>query len=252
MTLELANKRVHSILGLSNFRDAGGYQTRSGQIVKRGRLFRSAHPGLLTDEGLRELSAFGIGYIIDLRGVHESAETPMPSLVGTGMTRVPAHVEPSTSSAIRELVAQGRINGSALRDVMIASYRGYVRDKSPTFAAALAVLIDGIDKPVLVHCTAGKDRTGFLIAMIQAALGVAHEDILADYLLTNHTWDQASPIPQGLDEASYQSIRVASAEYLASAFDEIETIHGSMTSYQEDVLGIDHFKRRRLESCLLE
>lgn len=244
--------RIHVVEGISNLRDAGGYIGMNGARLRHGRLFRSAHPAGLDDQGLMQLTVLGIGTVVDLRGVAESAAKSMRDPSGLPLERVHVALEPSTPPIVRALIAEGRATPEALRNVMLGSYRRYVAERTPLFAKAAAVVIDRIDRGVMVHCAAGKDRTGFLIAMLLAALEVPRETIFLDYLATNTAWDGGGgDPPAGLSKEAHDGMRAASPTYLEAAFDEIDRLYGSFDDYLATGLGIDATRRRRLADAML-
>jgi protein-tyrosine phosphatase len=208
--------------GVSNFRDFGGHATQRGGRMVMGRLFRSASPGTITAAGIEQLKREAIRTVVDLRGIEERRRATVAFDPARIVIR-PVPVEPKTSAQLRAMLAAGNARAADVRDVMIRIYRTYVAEAAEAFGDAIHVLLaedDGGGK--LVHCTAGKDRTGFIVAVIQAALGASHEAILEDYLATNRHWDRASAVGHlPLDAAAIEPVLVADPDYLAAAFDEI-------------------------------
>jgi protein-tyrosine phosphatase len=230
----MANKSVEQETArhplISNFRDAGGAGLNLGQM-HRGRLYRSAAPGRLNATDIDAFRSLGVATIVDLRGLQEAALAPTHIPDGSGIMVVQMPVEPRTSGLVRQALADGSAHPDLMRDLMIQSYRHYVGDSAPAFGEALTALLT-VQAPALVHCTAGKDRTGFVIAVIQSALGVSDDDIMADYLRTNTDWDRASAsahLKGG--SAAVGPILVADADYLGAAFDEIARRDGSAIDF---------------------
>jgi protein-tyrosine phosphatase len=220
-----------AIEGLSNFRDFGGHATASGARVMVGRLYRSANLAGLTSVGLAQFAALGIGRVVDLRGSIERLNA-MPPFEDGAVTIVSTPVEPRISGPIRALLASGEATSGQLRDLMIESYRAYVTEAAEIFGQAVEAIATAGEQPVLVHCTAGKDRTGFIVALLQRALGASEDAVMLDYLRTNADWDRASVkghLP--LDHEAIQPILVADADYLAVAFDEIAARDGSIAAF---------------------
>jgi protein-tyrosine phosphatase len=215
---------------ISNFRDAGGAALDLGQM-HRGRLYRSAAPGKLNATDVDAFRSLGVTTIVDLRGLQEAALAPTSIPDESDLTIIQTPVEPRTSGLVRQALADGSAHPDLMRDLMLQSYRHYVGDSAPAFGEALMALLTA-QGPALVHCTAGKDRTGFVIAVIQSALGVCHDDIIADYLRTNTDWDRASAsVHLKVSSAAIGPILVADAEYLAAAFDEITRRDGSAIDF---------------------
>jgi protein tyrosine/serine phosphatase len=124
------------------------------------------------------------------------------------------------------------------RPVVIAALRGYFRALAAT------------DGPSLIHCAAGKDRTGVAVALFHTALGVHRDDIMADYLLTNVSGRSEQRVAaamaairtlygERLDEDAAHALVSAAPDYLEAAFAGIERGHGSVEAYLRDVLGVD-------------
>lgn len=238
--------RVVGVEGTTNFRDFGARESASLPLPRR-RFFRSAHLGEVTDAGAAVLRTLGVATIVDLRGVDERA-TALPWFAGEiGAEVVSVPLEPRMRPQLARLVADGRANAAGLRDLMIDGYRGYVDERSADFATAVRAVVAACDRPLVVHCTAGKDRTGWLVALLLAAAGLDRDAILADYLATNRLWSRSVPIADGFSPEAYEPVLVADADYLASAFDRAEARDGSIEAYLARTIGLDDAARRRLE-----
>ena len=217
--------------GLSNFRDFGGLATADGRRVVAGRLYRSANPAGVTPEGMAQLARFGIATVIDLRGLAERAKA-LADFTPARIAVRPTPIEPKTSARLRMMLAEREVRAAQVRDVMIDSYRAYVGEAAEAFGAALHAMLAEADGAVLVHCTAGKDRTGFVVAVIQSALGVPRKAIVEDYLATNRHWDRVSAsghLP--LDSDAIEPVLVADADYLAAAFEDIDRRDGDARGF---------------------
>lgn len=216
--------------GLSNLRDFGGKPTRGGLPMVGGRLYRSANLASVTDTGLDRLTALGLATVVDLRGAAERARA-LAAIAGDAIAIRSTPIEPKTSGRIGALL-EGGAGRDVFRDLMIRSYRGYVGEAAEAFGVAIETLVLAADRPVLVHCTAGKDRTGFVVAVLQTALGVSEDDVLADYLATNVAWDRASVVGHlALDDDRVEPVLVADADYLAAAFEEIHRRDGGALDF---------------------
>jgi protein-tyrosine phosphatase len=169
--LDTSLPHVVPLEGGSNFRDLGGYRTAEGHLVRRGTVFRSAHLGNLTDEDRAALGRLGVRTIVDLRGVNEAAETPH-RVDGVECRIVGAHIEPAVGERIRGAVADGSANPHLMMQILTDHYRDYPRRCAPAFRTLFATLSDGTHRPLVFHCTAGKDRTGFASALLLTLLGV--------------------------------------------------------------------------------
>jgi protein-tyrosine phosphatase len=131
------------------------------------------------------------------------------------------------------------------------SYRNYVRDNTSSFRALFAHLLED-HAPLVIHCTAGKDRTGFACALILHALGVSSDLIAKDYLLTNRFYRRDPASSSDLPEDVRQVLGSVKTSFLAAAFDAIGADYGNLESYFSDGLGLGARERAALEARYLE
>lgn len=242
---------VLKLQGGSNFRDLGGYATADGRTVRRGTVFRSAHLGGLTDEDRRALTGVGVRTIVDLRGVAEAAETPH-LIEGLACRVVGAHIEPGVGDKIRGAVADGTANPHLMMQFLTDHYRDYPRRCAPGFRTLFATLGDGEHRPLVFHCTAGKDRTGFASALLLTLLGVPWETVMEDYLRTNELWTGHIGRYPELDIDTRAAIIEARMPYLEAAFEVVRGDFGSPEAFAGKALGLDAGALERLRADLLE
>src|ERR1700692_1973816 len=213
-----------NLAGASNFRDLGGYPTRDGGIVRWRQIFRSNHLGHLTAADIGVLRPLGLKSAFDFRGTEERAEAMC------GLKEIAVHslpVEPTVVASLRARLAGGVALSSAdALDVMRESYRNYVRDNTPSFRALFAHLLED-RAPLVIHCTAGKDCTGFACALILHALGVPDDLIAEDYLLTNSFYSR-EPNASDLPEEVKAVLGTVQASFLAAAFEAISGEYGDL------------------------
>jgi protein-tyrosine phosphatase len=243
------------LTGLPNARDLGGYPGAHGRSVRPGLLLRSEALTNATPEDVTALAQIGVETVVDLRGdseVKSFGEGPWPG------RRVHVPTADLTQAVFSRMLSAGP-DGEPLAEaeahqVMIDMYRQFVADEScrAAYAEAVALVTEQATQgtPILFHCTAGKDRTGWLAAIILTALGADRETVYADYLLTNeratkgrgaesrakllaqlrHLVGDRQPVAPLLD---------VRREYLQAAFDEAESKHGSFDAYLRNALGAD-------------
>lgn len=240
---------LHAIPGIQNLRDAGGRSTSDGHRLRMGRLFRAAHPGGLDEAGCAALVSLGITTVIDLRGREEGARQPM--LAAAGLKRLAFPIEPRDTAPLAALAEAGKATPEAMRDWMIAGYRRYVARESAACAEAMAALVENVGRGVMVHCTAGKDRTGFLVASVHLALGVPMAEVVADYTATDRFWQPPPPRP-GVAVATHRALMAADPDFLAAAFAEAEARHGALDAFLEAGLGLSAARRASLAASLLD
>ena len=242
---------VVPLQGGSNFRDLGGYRTVDGRLVRRGAVFRSAHLGGLTETDRAALGKIGVRTIVDLRGVSEAAETP--HLVdGLSCRIVGAHIEPQLGEKIRDALADGSATPHLMTQFLTDHYRDYPHRCAPGFRTLFATLSDGQHRPLVFHCTAGKDRTGFASALLLTLLGVPWQTVLDDYLRTNELWiGHIGRYPE-LDIDTRAAIVEARTPYIEAAFDVVRKDFGGPEAFAEKALALDASARERLKADLLE
>jgi protein-tyrosine phosphatase len=236
--------------GGSNFRDLGGHRAADGGIVRQRTVFRSAHLGGLTDADRAALDGLGVRTIVDLRGVNEAAETPH-LIEGLACTVVGAHIEPGVGEKIRAAVADGTASPFLMMQFLTDHYRDYPRRCAPGFRTLFATLTDGTHRPLVFHCTAGKDRTGFASALLLTLLGVPWDDVMEDYLRTNDLWTGHIGRYPELDIDTRAAIIEARRPYLEAAFAVVREDFGSPEAFAEKALGLDAQAREQLRADLL-
>lgn len=192
MSLIPFEARNYDFQSIYNFRDFGGYKGLDGRAVKTGRLFRSAHLSALNEAELAAIGRLEIDLIVDLRHAPERARQPsrLPE-PAPHIHEYPDAPEGQTAKvAPHEAFMEHKLySADDAHGYMIRSYTARPHDPGfqKIFGDTLRFMANAQadDAPgVLVHCAAGKDRTGTLCALIQAALGVSRDDIMADYMMT--------------------------------------------------------------------
>jgi protein-tyrosine phosphatase len=251
---------------VANLRDLGGWRSRTGGTVRSGVVYRSAGLAAATDEDLSALAGLGIRTVYDLRTAAERTAQPdrIPGLAGAVVLDVLGDSVASVPAHLMELVvdpprATRELAGGAAEALFAQAYRDILL--LPSAHAALRVLflglLDGARRPALIHCTTGKDRTGWAAASLLMLLGVPDEDVMAEYLLTN---TQLLPALQPLFDAFavgggdpdvLAPVLGVRPEYLESALAHMTTGFGSVEAYFRDALGIDEAAQAALRDGLL-
>jgi protein-tyrosine phosphatase len=237
-----------NLAGASNFRDLGGYPTGDGRAVRWRQIFRSNHLGHLTEADIEVLRGLGVKSAFDFRGTEERVAAMC------GVAEIAVHslpVEPTVVAALRARRANGTpLSSDDALEVMRDSYGNYVRHSTPSFRALFAHLLED-RAPLVIHCTAGKDRTGFACALILHALGVADDVIAEDYLLTNRFYRRDPAASSDLPEEVKQVLASVQASFLAAAFEAIAAEYGDLENYFNDGLGLGGNERARLQARYL-
>ena len=237
------------LAGASNFRDLGGYPTNDGRTVRWRQIFRSNHLGHLTSDDAAVVRALGVKSAFDFRGTAERAEALC------GMPEITVHslpVEPTVVAALRAIAAAGTpLATSHAVEVMRDSYRSYVQQNTPRFRALFAHLLED-RAPLVIHCTAGKDRTGFACALILHTLGVPDEVISEDYLLTNRFYRRDPNSGSDLPDDVKQVLGSVQTAFLGAAFEAIDSDYGDLESYLQKGLGLGASERAALAARYLQ
>ena len=255
--------RRHAFEGLHNFRDFGGYAAGGREIV-RGRLFRSAEHTVATDADLAKLAGMGIGTIVDLRRPDERQRQPSrrwPGFAGV-VIESDDDDEGSGVESWAGFMSTWDMTRESFRE---HNMRYYTRaphmprlvELGRRYFDTLATLEGGL----VVHCAAGKDRTGLIVALTHALAGVHRDDIIADYLLSNDSerfriygtqWAKMMEADRGrapdLEVMAY--VMSAQEEWLERSFQVIAEQHGDVRSYLRDMLGVDGAKQAAIEQRL--
>jgi protein-tyrosine phosphatase len=256
MTLTTLNRFV-PLGGSINFRDFGGYQGRDGRRVRWQRLFRCGSLSMLEASSYDAFSGLNIATICDLRRVDEAARSPTPEHpLFQGRRQIP--IAPGSNDRLRTSLADKSRSVADLIGCMTELTRELARDHGDDYRLLMQHLLE-TKQGFLLHCSAGKDRTGFGAALILGALGVDRPSIMADYLLTNQAQCLRQYMAAGLrdgndghiDDESLEAVMGVREAYLDAALDEVDRRFGSMDRYL-DAIGVDRGQRLELEARLLE
>ena len=251
------------IPGAINLRDFGGYDTRDGRKVKKGLLFRCGLMSEIAEHAWDDFAALDIGVICDLRSQEEVDSAPTPAAPPFDC-RVHIPIWPGSSTQFQESIrqAQRRPSAEEFREFMRDVTREIARDHVQAYQQLMSHLGDA-DRGFLLHCSAGKDRTGFGAAIILTMLGVSHETVLHDYLVSNEATELAERarqrmlqelreqgLPEQVDESILHVLSGVRAEYLLAAFAEIDNHYGGIQGYLE-AAGIRPTEEHALKQRLL-
>jgi protein-tyrosine phosphatase len=255
-------QRIFSLEGVDNFRDFGGYNTAAGRAIRPGQLYRSAHHGQATDTDLAAIAALNIAVIVDLRRGEERQRTPSRRHDGFAAQLIENDGNEAASDPFVEFIKASDASEEAFRGYMLNYYHGAPFDERhlDLFSRYFQAL-GQVDGPILIHCTAGKDRTGLLAALTHHVAGVHRDDIFDDYLLTNKVASFERRLPAVAQmivelsgrtptDAAVRTCVSVDAAYLERAFAVIEERNGSIDAYLEHALGLDAALRRQVEARL--
>ncbi|HEY1414638.1 MAG TPA: tyrosine-protein phosphatase [Caulobacteraceae bacterium] len=236
--------------GLDNFRDFGGFPAADSRRLRAGRLYRSASHGRATDADLEALHALGISVIVDLRREAERERDPSRRHPEFACEVIASGAGYDEGDSWLDHITSSDLSPESFRAYMLRYYRDApfnprLIDLYSRYFQALAE----VDGPVLIHCSAGKDRTGILAALTHHVAGVAPEHAMADYLATNDPVRLERRLPQ-VTQVIFEhtgrtlppeTVMVAmgvEAQYLDTAFAAMGERCGDTDRYLAEALGV--------------
>jgi protein-tyrosine phosphatase len=254
--------------GAPNFRDVSALTTACGGRVRAGRLFRSDSLHAISDADLDTLARLDIRLVCDLRGKRERVAFPDRWPKGAEMRHLEFGAARDASSSGRRMyeATLAEMTPKCARTMMIENYKRFPFFLEQPLRALFAMLgsetaID--DSCVLVHCAAGKDRTGFVIAMLLSALRVPRSEILDEYMQTKEQVSFERRIEDARvffarlagvvpEEDVLAEIASVDVEFLDAAFSSIENVFGNVERYLESACGLNRQVRDRYFAAMTE
>jgi protein-tyrosine phosphatase len=153
---------------------------------------------------------------------------------------------------LRTGIASGHVSPDEMLELLREAYQAYALQSFTRYRAMFELLNDDANLPLLFHCSAGKDRTGFGAALLLTALGVSWDHVLHDYLATNRLWRREVARNFDLPPPVKDTLLTAHAALLTAAFDAVRGAYGSIDAYLDRAIGIDEAARIVLADRLLE
>jgi protein-tyrosine phosphatase len=259
-----------TLAGAPNARDLGGTPAADGRRVRAGVLIRAGGLGRLVDDDLPVLESLGVRCVVDLRAEAEIEVAPPDRLAGDPkVVHLPVHdpehpVFTYVSAVMlgHDLGAYEALAREGTASAMAAIYRWFVTGASARdgFAAALRLAAQPDSLPLLYHCSAGKDRTGWFTVVLLTALGADEATIRADYLRTNEAAGAVNEAilgamlvrRPGVDLDAIRPVLEVRPEYLDAGYTEVDRVYGSFDRYLRDGLDLDDAARHELRANLLD
>ena len=264
----LPDERVIHLKGTTNTRDIGGYHTSDLSILRGGQIIRSDKLSKLTAKDFQKLEAIGLKTVIDLRTNKEHDESPT---VWKGDNPPQFFHFPVGDSknewftAQRKMMKRNRFTEEQSLEHMVEGYRMIAEEGTSSYQKLMEVVLDESNWPVLIHCNAGKDRSGVGVALILEALGVDRETIMEEYLLTNEisriedkavflskqskSSSRGSRFSKGTTPSAWLPIVGVRAEMLEAFYVSVDEKYGSMDAFLTE-LGVDKNARLALAASL--
>ncbi|MEM9830178.1 MAG: tyrosine-protein phosphatase [Bacteroidota bacterium] len=244
--------------GTNNTRDLGGYRTSDGQRVRWGLLYRSDDLGGLKRSDWDYWRRVGIHQVVDFREPEALERKPdrLPADTALVIRHYPVYDTTVTRRDNRKLLQRANPDTYNAETILLDNNRLYVEQYTPVFAQVFAELLQP-SQPLLYHCSAGKDRTGFMSAMILYVLGVPRATIVRDYMASNHyrrkrirRRARLSPLIGISRRVSLPLLEVRPI-YLEQAFQAIEEKYGSLDNYVQEGLQLSMSERQALQKKYL-
>ena len=232
-----------AIDGLINLRDLGGLSTASGATTRAGRLLRSESPHTLSESGLRAALDLGIGTVVDLRTASEREQRPSP-LVEAGVHTSHAPIFTDDEDYPDHLSTAAEV------------YCWWLRERRTGVAAAMSAVADAPAAPVLVHCHAGKDRTGVVVGLVLRLAGVSIGAIADDYAVSGVQLadmlarDRVTALERGMDQVRAERLFTVRRETMVQTMACVDSEHGGVASLLRGI-GLDDNRLERLTNLLL-
>lgn len=257
------SERLYRFETVENVRDYGDYATAAGRRLRRGRLIRSGHHARASQADLDRLHAMGVDVVVDLRRPSERESQPSRRHAAfAGRVIETAGEEADGEAPHITFLKTTDLTDESVQRFMTDTYRRmpFGPRHVDVFSRYFRALGD-TEGAVLIHCAAGKDRTGLLAALTHHVLRVSDDDAVEDYLLTNTAVDLEARAPEialRLEEAfgrkaGHEAVKAfmgVDERWLRAAFAEIRAGYGTLDAYLERVLGVDAALRDRLQERL--
>jgi protein-tyrosine phosphatase len=263
-SLVTADHSLH-LASAPNFRDVGGYRTTDGRWVKVGELYRSDGLDALTDADLATVQALGIKLVCDLRTDGELESKPDKEIPGATNEQINIIGEDELTAKITNAItsgdkaAQQELLGNGKGEkLLVEGGRSFVSDAGPKagYTTFFERIADPANLPTVMHCSAGKDRTGWASAAVLTALGVPKATVMQDYLISNDylkaknekTLAQTGAL---IDSALLEPVLTVKAPYLDASFSEVKAKYKTFDKYLA-AIGVTKADKQQLQDELLE
>jgi protein-tyrosine phosphatase len=264
----LPGERVIHLKGTTNTRDIGGYQTSGPGTLRWGQIIRSDNLSRLTASDFQKLEEIGLKTVIDLRTQKEHDQSPTVWM-GDNPPRFfhfpVGDANNNWFTAQRKMMKRNRFTQEQSLEHMVEGYRMIAEEGTSSYQKLMELVLDESNWPVLIHCNAGKDRSGVGIALILETLGVDRETIMEEYLLTNEisrieekavllskeskNFSRGNRFSKGVSASAWLPIVGVRAEMLEAFYASVDEKYGSMDAFLTE-LGVDLDARGALAASL--
>jgi protein-tyrosine phosphatase len=255
----IVGERRPFVEGCPNLRDLGGYEATDGRRVRWGLTFRSSNLGRLTDKGLGQIRRLGIKTVCDFRTEAEALKQPnrFPGSEAVGYVRLPIQHGDFEPTLVFDRIRKGDYDWIS-EDFMLQGYIESMERYPEVWVRLFNLLADSCNRPLLFHCTGGKDRSGVAAALILLALGVSEETVVGDYGLSDeYNAEVRHKInddlrPLGVDIAQVAPYFTAPPSRIRALLEYVDDRYGSAVGYLVKKAGVSEAMLNRLKEDLLE
>ncbi|MBA6413247.1 tyrosine-protein phosphatase [Parahaliea sp. F7430] len=256
----LAAERRLGLQGSPNFRDFGGYRNTEGQQVKWGYLFRSGHLAKLSDEDIALLASLELDLVFDFRQQSEQLSEPsrLPSERPPLICSLP--IAPGNNSGFLQSIDGVVPSSEAMFEFMVTVNRELALEEAGVYRRMFEEILAQDSARYLVHCAAGKDRTGFASALMLLALGVPESLVLRDYLLSARFFKPEVELEKvrakyrlsDSDREAIMPMLQVDEAYLRAALEGIHSNFPSIEAYLSEMVGLGRSEIAELRGRYLQ
>ncbi|OJA18919.1 hypothetical protein AZE42_07863 [Rhizopogon vesiculosus] len=249
------------IPGVCNVRDLGSYPTATPNVVtKPGYAYRSAELSGVTEEGARKLVSLGILTAFDLRSDPEMRKYSSPIPVVEGVEVVPTPVFKSEDYSPEKLAKRFELYATGTTEAFMILYSQILDHGGPAFGTILRHVRDKPNAPFIFHCTAGKDRTGIVAAILLKLVSVDNHNIAQDYSLTRvgREPDRPKVLERLMKEPLFAANSEAAMRMLTSRYETmlaflnlLEDKYGGVETYVKTYTGLTDEDLQTIRSNLV-
>ncbi len=239
--------------GVTNFRDIGGYPNDNDKSIRWGKVYRSGNLSKVTKDGVERLKNLKIHTIVDLRSEEERLSDPDDYHFAKVISL------PMKNPISREMEAKLH-DGKCLRNDAIIYmqdlFSSYATGYDREFADLFKYLSKAESYPVLINCSNGNERSGYVTALLMSVLGIEEEAVYEDYLFSNSCLDikKEANFGEKLPDEGQEALTVlmsAQKSFLQYAFEKIRQENGSLDKYLQKKLNLSPRKREKIQQILL-